>query len=325
MNTKYGLIVCSTENLGDDIQSLAAKQFLPRIDVYIDRDYINNINCSNEEMKLIMNGWFTHRPDIWLPPPCISPLFVSFHIDPKAADILFSRKEVIEYFQNWEPIGCRDINTLSIFRMYNIKAYFSGCLTLTLDYKYGFYTEKERNKILIVDVPQEVFRYIPKEISENAIVLTHYLFNPMINLFNRIYIIKKIIRKIIPEKYKLILPTIIDRLRAKTMSIDERFTKAEQVLKMYAQAKLVITSRLHVALPCIAFDTPVIFVHKNLNDPRFSGLLNFLNAYNIKSFKEIINTIDWEKPPKNPNREKLKDLKRKLVKICLEFTKQSNQ
>ena len=70
MNAKYGLIVCSTENLGDDIQSLAAKQFLPRIDVYVDRDYINNINCSNEETKLIMNGWFTHRPDIWLPPPC---------------------------------------------------------------------------------------------------------------------------------------------------------------------------------------------------------------------------------------------------------------
>ena len=54
---------------------------------------------------------------------------------------------------------------------------------------------------------------------------------------------------------------------------------AQNLLDRIAQAKLVITSRLHTAMPCLAFDTPVIFLHNDLNDVRFTGLLKFLKAY----------------------------------------------
>jgi len=41
-DVKYGLIVAFTENLGDDIQSLAALQFLPRVDLsYIVSTWLN--------------------------------------------------------------------------------------------------------------------------------------------------------------------------------------------------------------------------------------------------------------------------------------------
>lgn len=66
---KYGLLTYRTENIGDEIQSIAARQFLPRVDVYVERDSLNNV-VSDEKIKLIMNGWFTHKPENW-PPPLI--------------------------------------------------------------------------------------------------------------------------------------------------------------------------------------------------------------------------------------------------------------
>jgi hypothetical protein len=42
-----------------------------------------------------------------------------------------------------------------------------------------------------------------------------------------------------------------------------------QNLEMYQSASLVITSRLHVALPCLAFGTPLCFIPDNPEDPRF--------------------------------------------------------
>lgn len=55
--TKYALFNYNTENVGDEIQSLAAKHFLPQVDYYINRDFINDFHPeSDEEIKLIMNG-----------------------------------------------------------------------------------------------------------------------------------------------------------------------------------------------------------------------------------------------------------------------------
>jgi len=59
---KYGLLTYRTENIGDEIQSIAARQFLPRVDIYVERDSLNNV-VSDEKIKLIMNGWFTHKPE----------------------------------------------------------------------------------------------------------------------------------------------------------------------------------------------------------------------------------------------------------------------
>ena len=40
----------------------------------------------------------------------------------------------------------------------------------------------------------------------------------------------------------------------------------EKILKKYQEAHLVITSRLHAALPCLALETPVIVIHKEVFD-----------------------------------------------------------
>lgn len=51
-------------NIGDYIQSLAARQFLDKENIaYIHRDKLNDVNY---ESKAIMNGWFSHYPEILL-------------------------------------------------------------------------------------------------------------------------------------------------------------------------------------------------------------------------------------------------------------------
>ena len=97
----------------------------------------------------------------------------------------------------------------------------------------------------------------------------------------------------------------------------KRFKEAEELLRRYAQAKLVITSRLHCALPCLAFDTPVIFVNKNLEDPRFAGLLEYMKSYSVEEFKYKITEIDVENPEPNP--KSINRLKENLIDICERF------
>ncbi len=65
---KYGLFTYKHShnnliNIGDYVQSLAAKQFLPRVDEYVERDELNSLK--GEEIKIIMNGWYTHYPGNW--------------------------------------------------------------------------------------------------------------------------------------------------------------------------------------------------------------------------------------------------------------------
>ena len=52
----YGLLSYETENIGDEIQSLAAKRFIPKIDLFIDRDKLNKIK-SGKNIKIILNGF----------------------------------------------------------------------------------------------------------------------------------------------------------------------------------------------------------------------------------------------------------------------------
>lgn len=56
------------------------------------------------------------------------------------------------------------------------------------------------------------------------------------------------------------------------MSWPEQWFRAITYLDIYRRASIVYTSRLHVALPCLAFGTPVFFHHENHTDNRFSIL-----------------------------------------------------
>ena len=74
---------------------------------------------------------------------------------------------------------------------------------------------------------------------------------------------------------------LIDR---KQFSEKERILAATKQLALLANASLVITSRIHSALPAVAFETPVLFLSDGLEHPnqqsRLAGLENFFPIIN---------------------------------------------
>jgi hypothetical protein len=114
-------------NLGDNIQTLAAMKFLGTDDVsFVDREKLNTY--SGPPVRLIMNGWFMINCKNFPPTENIEPIFIGFHC---GNENLIS--ENVSYFKKWEPIGCRDSNTVSLCEKYGIKAWLSYCLTLGFD------------------------------------------------------------------------------------------------------------------------------------------------------------------------------------------------
>jgi len=281
-------------NIGDYIQSIAASTFFENVDHYLEREGLDDRNIP-EQIKIILNGWFMHSPDNWPPSQNLIPLLISFHItDRNFADIKMLSPSGIAYLKSHEPIGCRDYETLKLLGKYGIRVYFSGCLTLTLGRKYTVNTKTEN--IYFVDVPlwegktEFMLKYIPK-------ILRHFL--SILSIYKRIKERKENILYALAKAcsfyclYSNIFENnILTKIEFVNHSIDRKILKnnslcfehAEKLLTKYASAKLVVTSRLHCALPCLGMETPVIFINREgLSARRFEGLLELMRVFYLKN------------------------------------------
>lgn len=288
---KYGIIVFrDTENIGDDIQSYAAKKLMPKIDYYLEREELDLfVPSTPEKIKVLMNGWFSHKKYSFFPSPYIYPVFISTHLSSyKTYGIENQHIEVNkEYYKKYEPIGCRDLQTQNLLNKYGIDNYFSGCVTLTLN---RFDIEKsDKDYICCVDIPDDIFDYISSKTNMEVRKKTHTL-----NL---------------------------EENRKK--SWDERFKNVEDLLKEYQNAKLVITSRLHCALPCLALNVPVILIKDDKSmyyNDRLSTYLNYLNYYteddflkqNFNKILKIKNSTDYLEIRKKLIESVKKELKKEI-------------
>ncbi len=278
---KYGLLKYDENkrffNVGDNIQSLAAKQFLPKVDVFLNRERL--AEYKGEKTKLIMNGWFTHNIHNWIPSDDISPVFVSFHMNNTAAPAMLSDKG-IAYLKKHEPIGCRDQFTADTLKEKGIDAYFTGCLTLTLD-SYKVDDSERDDNVYIVDPLYSYPR--PEKIFYNAKTTVKNILNGTAFQLSKK---KKHLKNFISEELLSSAEFINQEPPSNTYTDEEKFEMAESLLKKYAKAKLVITSRIHCALPCLALGTPVIFVNgfdSFVDSCRFDGILELFNRIDINS------------------------------------------
>jgi len=111
-------------------------------------------------------------------------------------------------------------------------------------------------------------------------------------------------------------------------SVEEKLKRANEMLDLYASAKLVVTSRIHCALPCLALGTPVIFFDfgyvRKINRGRFEGVLDLMNTvrpsipfHENRRIDKLLKLfglhrlffpfikplrINWEEPDENPQR-----------------------
>lgn len=276
---KYGLLTYQEGkekyNVGDYVQSLAARQFLPQTDLFMNREKLEKYK--GDPINLIMNGWFTHNIHHWIPSKQINPLFVSFHMNSTAAPFMLTEKG-IDYLKNHAPIGCRDKFTAKILNDKGIEAYFTGCLTLTLD-NYKVDDSLRGDDIYIVD-PFYNYPTTNKLLASPKYLVKGILRGDAFKL-NKI---QKQLEKVVDTDLLESAKYVTQVLPIGKQTDEEKFAYAEDCLKKYAKAKLVITSRIHCALPCLAMGTPVIFLNAFntfVDTCRFNGIAELFNRIDV--------------------------------------------
>lgn len=257
---KFGVMYASTGNLGDLVQTLAQIEALKKIAItdyiFVDREKL--ASYSGEPINLLMSGWYTHNLSQFPPNSNINPIFISIHINQEK--IIRSN---YKFFLKHEPIGCRDESTVKLFKQYGIKAYLTKCLTLVFD-QY----DKARSGTYFVDVFNPPY-YIPS-------------------------LPKKFLNSL-PTKFEKEISHEVSPTPIKPENLQAKLQKTRELLEIYKKADLIVTTRLHCALPCRAFGTPVIFVHKDYQeDRRFSGLHQELNGSDGETdFEKLESNIDY--------------------------------
>jgi hypothetical protein len=265
---KYALLAYQTTNLGDEIQSIAAQQFLPSTDLLVDRDQPNRLPVDAEgRYKIIFNGWHSHRPENWPPSPQLEALAVSMHISNETpslnknklrpAEVLL-RGANLDYLKAHAPVGARDLWTLDLLNTHGVDAYFSGCMTLTI----GPGTEQARGDyVCAVGLRKPALQRLREMVRGQLVEASHE--NKTLKVF------------------------------------DARIARARKLLSVYAHAKCVVTSKLHCALPCLALGTPVLFVIAAPDSYRFSGLREFTHNCSQDEFVRGSVNFDPNNPPPN--------------------------
>lgn len=98
----------------------------------VDRD-ASTYNAVPENTWMLAFGWYMHalfRVRHAFPfHEHLQPIFISFHCNKRS----MLTPEAIEYMRAHGPIGCRDWTTVDILLSVDVPAFFSGCLTTTVD------------------------------------------------------------------------------------------------------------------------------------------------------------------------------------------------
>lgn len=292
---KYGILLNkNNENIGDDIQAYATSQFLPHVDYFVDREFIDDFQSENgEPVAVIMNAWYMWKKWNWPPSKYIVPKFVGFHY----ADHQLARQpgspvkyEFLngiggDYLKAYGPIGCRDRFTCDMLTQLGIDSYFSGCITMTLP---KMPVREDRGTyICLVDLEERVVDKIKSILKDQKIelkVMTH------------------------------------NRDRNSELTWEDRQKQVVELLTTYQNARCVVTKRLHCALPCLALETPVFLIKEMENDIRFDPYYDFLYRTTVTRFMSGDYDYDFMSPP--PNKEDYKEYRQKLIEEVQEFVHQ---
>ena len=231
---------------------------------------------SDENVSLFFNAWWGSIKS-FPPPSVVHPLPLSIHLNIHGLGASKSQA-FADYMRKWEPVGCRDHSTMGFFTKANVKNFFSGCLTLFMSNPYPQIDRREH--IYIVDLKKESLELLPPKIQADGIKIAH------------------------------------DMDDARNTDSPMRFNEAYNLMKKYAKAKVVITQRIHCALPSIAMGTPVIFFNSpglpggggsgGKESDRVSGLTPLfhtvsLYSMNKKEAKQWLLHFNWDNPPSNPD------------------------
>ena len=275
-----------TDELGgllDELQQRVLPELhLPggRADVHltpISRDFSSG-DPVPEHTWMIAFGWHMHstfRLGFGLPyHPNLHPVFVSFHIN--RVNVL--TPEAIDYLRAHGPIGCRDWTTVDLLLSAGVDAFFTGCLTTTVNAVFAP-TEtvaREGDGVVgAVDLPPAALRKI-KAVTE---VATH-------------------------AGTEFREATLVSGTRA-----------AVELLESYQRRYTrVVTSRLHSYLPATSLGLRAKFRPPSLGDVRFDGLLEMTpQKPEFEAIRDGIREPAGPGPRADPGRHRPRRLLRRVA------------
>lgn len=238
-------------NYGDNVQTLALDTIITEM---FPKEQIVDINiydlpmyAGDEYVLLPINANFWTCDELYFLPASdkIIPVFtaVSFQIPPTSP-------KAITYLKKWEPIGCRDYETLMMMRDLGIESYLNGCVTLTLPKRE---VEPKQKKIFLVGLSDKVVEKLPDEILKYAEVVDQIVYYD-------------------------------DDWSGRAEITDN---KAKQLYKRYHdEATMIITSKLHCASPCMAMGIPTIIIREK-KSCRFEWINKLTEVYTIDDMQNI--------------------------------------
>lgn len=321
-------------NIGDYVQALASSQFYPSVDGFIQREGLKEYE--GDDSNIIMNGWYMHNPVHWPPSDKIHPLFVAFHINTSVKDKML-KPESISYLKKYEPIGCRDYHTRDLLLSHGVEAYFSGCMTLTLGYKYK--SKFHNGKIYFVDpyvkVDKSPWWFLPKipfllrKFSKVSTISKKWYGGLTIQGLVKSTLFLSTYTQLFDEDVLVNSEFVSQAAKSGWPKQDkELLNLAENLVKQYSEAGLVVTSRIHCALPCLGIETPVLFtMAKDTSD---------FSACRLGGLKELFNVIEYDNGNLIPkfshkgkfsisnhpeNKKDWKSLAESLIDRCQDFFK----
>lgn len=309
---KHGILTCRGENvgknIGDYIQTIAARIFAGNDALLLEREELDAY--AGEPVKVAMNAWFMHHPERFPPAAAIRPLFVSFHLRPAVRDRFFTPAS-IAYLKEHAPIGCRDLSTVRAMERHGIPAVFTSCVTLALGQCVK--RDKVAGPPVFVDpysyrLPKRRLRFrdFARGVKAIPYFLCHWLTIVRLarklkvfrywpgndNVFCRWYHTAEFLRGYSPvftSEFLLAAEYVTHKVMKNGDNEDGMIRRAEDLLRRYASAPFVITSRLHCALPCLAMGVPVVVpYHERMSAGRFDGNIELLNRIDFDSEYRLI-------------------------------------
>ena len=184
---------------------------------------------------LLAFGWHMHKSfsgRLAFPyHPNVRPIFLSFHCN--KPEML--NDEGIEYLRRYSPIGCRDWTTVYLLQSRGVPAFFSGCVTTTIDTLFApRETGSQSGQTAFIDAPS-----LADEQGNCSRKITH------------------------------------GKAEYRWTDFSTNLRQAVDLLEEYrTQYDRIVTSRLHAYLPCAAMGLPVEFRPNRQSDIRFEGLLD---------------------------------------------------